>query len=460
MTARWAVNGPTPGHRFGPRGWTAEGLVAHAATVFAHGPARDAWRAVFRSRLDWSAADASTLTDSWQFAFRPPGESVARAIGCVERCPVQWIDLWPADDLGSGVAGEGLVPDPAQLQQVEAWLAALNLNTHCAVVAGFPEQTASGARVPLWLWLPALWLTDPDAGDDGAQVVLTVDRTRPAAEIAEGLALALARAEQPQTLSVVAEATHRATLDLAALIARLRNPDAPRKVVAAWPEPVQVAKSRQQWLAALAERRPGAWLVDLRTPFGNLAAASPELLVRVAGQNVASLALAGTLDDAGGAGPGLAAEHGEVAHHIERTLAALGCAVDGTSLWHADGPLRHRATRFAGPKPAGMNALTVALHLHPTPALLGAPRRKALAWLSDLEPQARGLYGGFAGRLRADGTGEGECAVLLRGLERTAHRDRSWAGAGLVAACDPAAERAEIERKHAAIRQAFGATAA
>ncbi len=461
MTARWAVNEPTPGHRIGPRGWTTEGLLAHVATVFAHGPARDAWRAVFRTRLDWSASDLAALADPWWFAFRPPGQSVARAIGCVERCPVQWIDLLPADDHGCAAAGEGFAPDPTQLAQARAWLAGLNLNTDCAVVAGFPVPTGQGARVPLCLWLPQLWLTDPDpADDDGIQVAATVDRTLPATDIAAALARALTRDHACIHPGPRAAPAGGDSVDVAGLITRLAAPGAPRKVVAAWPQPVQVPRPRQLWLAGLAQSRPNAWLADLRTPFADFAAASPELLVRVHTGTVESMALAGTLDDQGGAGPGLAVEHGEVARYIDNTLSALGIVPTSSQDWHADGPLRHRATRFFGQKPIGVDALTLALHLHPTPALLGAPRHTALQWLSAAESTARGCYGGFAGRLRADGSGEGECAVLLRGIERTPDGDRSWAGAGLVAASQPLAECAEIARKHAAIWQAFGAGAA
>jgi len=457
VTERWAVNGPTPGHRIGRRGWTREGLVAHAATVFSHGPARDARRAVFRTRLDASAADLEPFADPWFFAFRPPGAPVARAIGCVERCPVEAVVLLPGDACGSPGVGTGLVPDPRTLGAVRDWLAGLNLNTHCAVVAGFPVPTAAGAQVPLRLWLPQVWLVDPDPDDDdGVQVVATVDRAQPADDIADGLARALAPGSESPDPPPRPPGQPVAQVDLEGLVARLAHPSAPTKVVAAWPEPVRVPLARRLWMAQVAAQRPGAWLADVRTPFADFAVASPELLARVVAGAVESLALAGTLDGAGAVAPSLAAEHGAVADFVDHVLSTLGCAPTRTAAWHQDGPLRHRATRFVSARPSGLDTLSVAIHLHPTPALLGAPRGTALHWLTRAESVARGWYGGFAGRLCANGSGEGECAVLLRGVERTSAGDRTWAGAGLVAGCDPAVERAEIERKHAAIRQAFG----
>jgi isochorismate synthase EntC len=107
-------------------------------------------------------------------------------------------------------------------------------------------------------------------------------------------------------------------------------------------------------------------------------------------------------------------------------------------------------------RPAHLDALTVALNLHPTPALLGTPRAEALAAVAALESEPRSWFGGFAGVLSATGDGCGELAVLLRGAERCSGGWRTWAGSGLVQASHEADERDEVDRKHRAIAAGLG----
>jgi len=83
-------------------------------------------------------------------------------------------------------------------------------------------------------------------------------------------------------------------------------------------------------------------------------------------------------------------------------------------------------------------------HLHPTPAVGGAPRAAALAWLRQTEPLDRGWYGGPIGWLEDD---RAECVVAIRSA--LLHRRQAWtfAGAGIVAESDPVAEWAETTLK-------------
>lgn len=101
-----------------------------------------------------------------------------------------------------------------------------------------------------------------------------------------------------------------------------------------------------------------------------------------------------------------------------------------------------------------MDALTAALTLHPTPALLGVPRQRALTLLELTEP-ARALYGGCVGRLTCDGSGDGEVVVLLRGVAQQGGQWHARAGAGLVPGSVPADESVEIAQKLAAIIQSL-----
>jgi menaquinone-specific isochorismate synthase len=89
--------------------------------------------------------------------------------------------------------------------------------------------------------------------------------------------------------------------------------------------------------------------------------------------------------------------------------------------------------------------LTLALALHPTPAVCGSPREEALAVIGELEALDRGRYAGPVGWV--DAAGNGRWAVGLRCAEVDGHRARVLAGVGVVADSDPDAELAETRAK-------------
>ncbi len=91
------------------------------------------------------------------------------------------------------------------------------------------------------------------------------------------------------------------------------------------------------------------------------------------------------------------------------------------------------------------HALGLALALHPTPAVGGAPRAEALEAIERLESFERGQYGGPVGWV--DAHGDGEFAVALRCAAITGTRARLLAGAGIVAGSDPDLEWAETQAK-------------
>ncbi|WP_295879283.1 isochorismate synthase MenF [uncultured Thiohalocapsa sp.] len=95
----------------------------------------------------------------------------------------------------------------------------------------------------------------------------------------------------------------------------------------------------------------------------------------------------------------------------------------------------------------------LAARLHPTPATNGQPRSHAQAWLRQAEPFPRGWYTGAAGILHPDG--DGELWVLLRCAQLDGAQAELFAGAGIVAGSDPAAEWSETEAKLAAMLSAL-----
>ena len=106
----------------------------------------------------------------------------------------------------------------------------------------------------------------------------------------------------------------------------------------------------------------------------------------------------------------------------------------------------HLATRFVGglrdPSP---NVLDLVAALHPTPAVCGTPTDVARASSpSSSRSSAAATPDRWGGWTR---DGDGEWAIALRCAELGGERATLFAGAGIVAASDPASEIDETERK-------------
>lgn len=141
----------------------------------------------------------------------------------------------------------------------------------------------------------------------------------------------------------------------------------------------------------------------------------------------------------------------EHAYVVSDIRAHLG-AIPGLELAPERGPsvtetdsMYHLGTRIEAAVPAGVKALDLALALHPTPAVGGSPTAKALELISQLEARDRGLYSGLVGWM--DGSGRGRWNLVLRCGNLTDQELIVWAGAGIVAGSEPAAELAETEAK-------------
>src|SRR5690606_13635769 len=102
-----------------------------------------------------------------------------------------------------------------------------------------------------------------------------------------------------------------------------------------------------------------------------------------------------------------------------------------------------------GPSPPALAAA-----LQPTAAVGGTPAGPAVEVLADAERMDRGRYAAPVGWMSADG--DGEWGIALRSGEVTGPRSvRLFAGCGIVAASDPAAEARESEAKLAPMRSAL-----
>jgi menaquinone-specific isochorismate synthase len=205
-------------------------------------------------------------------------------------------------------------------------------------------------------------------------------------------------------------------------------------------------------VARLATTTHGCFVYGALSESTQLVGASPELLVLRTGRQVWSQPMAGTAPREEAAALMASAkddrEHRAV---VEAVVDVLAPYCD--ELRAAGAPevvpfpsVVHLATEVTGrlrePAPT---ALDLALALHPTPAVGGTPRDRALELIESVEGFDRGRYAGPVGWV--DARGDGEWAVALRGAEIEGAQARLVAGAGVVAGSDADAEWAETEVK-------------
>jgi menaquinone-specific isochorismate synthase len=195
--------------------------------------------------------------------------------------------------------------------------------------------------------------------------------------------------------------------------------------------------------------------------------ATPELLIRKDGWQVSSLVLAGTRPR--GSTP---AEDSELAKELlgsakeneEHEYAAA--SLRGTlsplceAMWVAPRPelirlpnVQHLGTRVRGTLASARSALALLAAVHPTAAVGGTPTDEAVEAIRELESMDRERYAGPVGWV--DAHGNGEFGIALRCAQLDGDRARLFAGCGIVAGSDPAAELAETESKLRPMRAAL-----
>ena len=196
--------------------------------------------------------------------------------------------------------------------------------------------------------------------------------------------------------------------------------------------------------------------------------ATPERLVRTAGRDFETVAIAGSAargstaaGDAALAAALLASEkereeHAVVVDMLRTSLAPLAETLE-VGVTPGILPLRdvqHLVTPVRGRLREEAGLLGLAERLHPTPAVGGEPRALALEMIAEHEGIERGWYAGPIGWLGADG--DGELMVALR-CGVVAGRDATlFAGCGIVADSDPAREWEESRMKLRPVVSALG----
>lgn len=186
-----------------------------------------------------------------------------------------------------------------------------------------------------------------------------------------------------------------------------------------------------------------------------LVGASPELLVRLDGLEVATFPMAGSGprgSDLNGAV--LRREHEAVVADVVARLSAVATLQNPPPpSAAAAGPLSHLVTGIEGRLTHATSLPHLVDLLHPTPAVGGLPREQALAVIDRLEAFERGWYAGAIGWM--DSAGQGEAVVAVRSGLVAGDTLTLYAGAGIVAGMDPEVLVAETELKFRVLGDLF-----
>ncbi|GAA1149222.1 isochorismate synthase [Nesterenkonia lutea] len=216
-------------------------------------------------------------------------------------------------------------------------------------------------------------------------------------------------------------------------------------------------------LAALATDYADCWTYLA----GDVLGATPEMLVKIRGQELSARVLAGTVDGRAGLerartllleDPKQRDEHRLAAQSLLEQLAPVAQEL------HAQDPpavlelpnVFHLSTDVTGRLTAQTPALLVAERAHPTAAICGTPTATAGELISTLECLDRGAFSGPVGWI--DARGNADFGIALRGgiLQEQGTQVRLYAGCGIVAGSVPEEELAETWAKMRPMLGALG----
>jgi menaquinone-specific isochorismate synthase len=420
----------------------------------------DPCAAVFSSRL---------ASDRWFCWEQPDREFALAALGVVQEATSRGPDRFK-DLARECLGGEAIFNEPPGLPA----------GAGAVWVGGFAFDPEGGSSSPWSSLAPAsLVLPELSICRSGAQTFLTVNAESRSGddpgmrESALAARLASLRSEplpllDPHPTSQVEISSVRPPGDfermIAAATARIEKGGMSKVVLAR--EVLASAASAHSPAAvfgAMREQFPSCFCFCCGTPEAAFIGASPELLLRRSGASLSTVALAGStrrssdpaVDDHLGEqllrSDKDRREHAIVAERIARKLRAHAVWVEA-----APEPeivkmanIQHLATPLVAQLAEPRSAVELAGILHPTPAVGGEPSAAAAEAIGELEQMDRGWYAGPVGWM--DATEDGEFCVALRSALLRDREARLYAGAGVVAGSDPAAELAETEIKLGAL---------
>lgn len=206
----------------------------------------------------------------------------------------------------------------------------------------------------------------------------------------------------------------------------------------------------------LCEAYPDAFSFIVNSPeSGQWVGASPELLCRIRGNRLTTMALAGTRPSGenGSWDPKNIEEHGIVERFIAETLKKVASKVECSPTYTRQaGPVEHLCCDITAQLPeetslqSKFSALSSLLDdLSPTPALCGYPRDPAFSDITECENFDRGFYGGYLGRIAENG--DCDLYVNLRSMRLNSTSAALIVGGGIMPDSVAAKEWEETERK-------------
>jgi len=220
---------------------------------------------------------------------------------------------------------------------------------------------------------------------------------------------------------------------------------------------------------ALRMINPSPFMFYLDQGDHQIIGASPEDLVRVSGDHVETLPIAGTrsrgADDEEDAAlaADLLADPKERAEHlmlvdlarndIGRVAVPGTVNVDALMTIEKYSHVIHMVSRVGGQLAAGNDALDALFACFPAGTVSGAPKIRAMEIIDEMETVARGIYAGSV--CYADGRGNLDSCIAIRTLVLRDGVASVSAGAGIVADSDPASEEIETRNKARAVLAAL-----
>ena len=327
-----------------------------------------------------------------------------------------------------------------------------------------------------------VWLTHVRDGDDVARANSPDDRAEGSEdsdaqsdELIEGLQLTPTplRDQRIVTREPGRVSPERFEEIVALAASRLRSPEAgERKIVLARDEVITSEDDIdvRTVLGRLNAEFPSTWAFLV----AGLVGATPELLIGVEDGAVHSRVLAGTYrvqedpeKEVADAREHLGGRKDSVEHSyaIDSLASTLGPVTEElhvdpephllqlANVIHLASDAHGRlSTRADGSR---ISPFEVAHAVHPTAAVGGTPRARAMDLISRFEEMDRGRYAGPVGWV--DGYGNGQFGIALRcGQLEERNRIRLFAGAGIMPDSDPESERRETDAKFAPMRRALG----
>jgi anthranilate synthase component 1 len=196
--------------------------------------------------------------------------------------------------------------------------------------------------------------------------------------------------------------------------------------------------------------------------------ASPEILVRLAGDTVTLRPIAGTRPrgatpeaDAASAQELLAAPKERAEHvmlidlgrnDVGRVAATGSVKVTERMVIERYSHVMHIVSNVEGRLAPGLSALDVLKASFPAGTVTGAPKVRAMQIIDELEPVKRGVYSGAVGYLGFNG--DMDVAIAIRTAVLKDRRLHVQAAAGIVADSDPRSEWLETQHKARALLRA------